>query len=76
MNNIKALLLNMEASNRSNPYFADLNAGNLPPAPPVIPPRPKAPARIRNPPRRVDALWDLMAYVKENHEPSAKKESR
>lgn len=85
----------MEAYYRSSPYFADLDMNNLPPPPPVIPSRPKAPPRstewvplkrsiaeppegsivIRNPPRRVDATCDLLAFMKENHEPSAKKES-
>ncbi len=65
----------MDASYRNSPFFADIDWSNPPKPPAVIPPRPPAPPRIRNPPRRVNATSDLLAFVKEAHSPSAKKES-
>lgn len=67
----------MEASYRSSPFFADLDMSNLPPPPKDIPPRPPAPKPVRRAPplRRTYAVRDVSAPWREEHSPSAKKES-
>ena len=67
----------MEASYRSNPFLADIDWSNPPKAPDYVPPRPKAPPRIRDPSHRCRVLVNVFEppVVKEESTPSAKKES-